>query len=218
MKNMLTKLRNDFFTGIIVVLPIYFTYQILKFLVLSVNSLILEPITKFLKPYLLESYIVIFVKFIAFLYVILLITLLGMATKFILFRRSMLALEKIISKVPMINKIYSTTKEMSQVFLGKGTGGFTKVVAVEYPRKGVYSIGFITSQKDWKDELGKLDTFSSVFVPTTPNPTSGMFILVPKSEIINLDISVAHGLKLIISGGAAQIVPPQNQKDVNTDV
>lgn len=218
MKKFFIQLRNDFLTGIIIILPIYITYQILKFLLLSTNSLILEPLTRITKPFLPEHYITTLVKVSAFLTVIIFITLLGLATKFILVRRLMAQVEKLILKIPMINKIYSTTKDMSQVFLGHETKGFTKVVALEYPRKGVYAIGFITNQKTWNDKLRQPEELNSVFVPTTPNPTSGMLLLVPRSQIIPLDISVAEGLKAIISGGAAPVKIQQSQKDGDTDI
>jgi len=101
-----------------------------------------------------------------------------------------------------MGKIYNAVKQISSAFLGQGKTIFKQVVLLEYPRKGLYSLGFTTGVT--KGELKYVHQKNSVnvFIPTTPNPTSGMFIVVPKDEIRFLKMSVEDGMKLIVSGGA----------------
>ena len=103
----------------------------------------------------------------------------------------------------MVRNIYSGTKQLSKAFLGQGKTVFKGVALVEYPRKGIYSIAFVTkeeSKKELTDAASK--RLISLFLPTTPNPTSGIFIAVPRDDIKMLNISVEDGFKLIISAGA----------------
>ena len=101
----------------------------------------------------------------------------------------------------MVGKIYSVTKEIGSVFLGQDKAFFKKVVLVEYPRKGVYSIGFMTGEGRGTIESVAGKKLLTVFVPTTPNPTSGIFLLVPREEVNFLKMSVEEGLKIVVSSG-----------------
>jgi uncharacterized membrane protein len=101
----------------------------------------------------------------------------------------------------MINKIYGAIKEVSNAFLGQDRGTFRKVVLVECPRKGMYAIGFVTSEVKGEAQMKTEETVVNVFVPSTPNPTTGFLLLVPKEQVIPLDMSVEDGLKMIVSGG-----------------
>ena len=204
---MFTKLRNYFLTGVAIILPLAITIIIIRFLAIKVNSYVLNPLVKLfnLNPYLsqLSLYIA---KTLVFLIVILLISAVGWAANIIFLRKLFGFGERLFVKVPMIGKIYSVTKEIGSAFLGQGEKTFfKKVLLIEYPRRGIYSIGFSTGEDraKLKDAAGK--ELVSVFVPTTPNPTSGVFLLVPTNEIRPLDMTVEQGLKIVVSSGA--IVP-----------
>ena len=200
---MLTKFRNYFITGVALIFPIAITIIIIRFLVIKVNSYVINPTVQVLNlnPYLTEHSIYI-AKVLAFIIVMLLISLVGWAANIIFLRKLFGFGEKIFVKVPMIGKIYSVTKEIGSAFLGQEKFFFKKVVLIEYPRKGLYSIAFMTGEgvKTAKHAAGR--ELVSIFVATTPNPTSGIYLLVPKDEVKVLDMTVEEGLKLVVSSGA----------------
>ncbi|MFH1856289.1 MAG: DUF502 domain-containing protein [Candidatus Omnitrophota bacterium] len=200
---MFKRLRNDFLTGLIVVLPIILTIIIFRLLVVTVNSFLLEPIINFF-PALLKftPYFEYIAKFFIFVLVVLFIILVGLATKVIIIRNIFRLIEKIFTKLPMVNKLYIGLKQLSGAFFGTQVKFFEKVILVEYPRKGIYSIGFV-AVKSGAEISKKIDggELFNVFLPTSPNPTSGVFIIVPKEQLIFLDMSVEEALKLILSAG-----------------
>jgi uncharacterized membrane protein len=106
------------------------------------------------------------------------------------------------SKVPLLNKIYGTIKQVNEAFTSSKKTSFKQVVMIEYPRKGTYSIGFITNEtvSEAQDKTG--ENMVCVFIPTTPNPTSGFLVLAQKDEIIKLDMSVADAIKYVVSLGS----------------
>jgi len=208
---MFLKLRNNFIAGLLVILPAVLTVWILRVVVGRLNAMMLEPIVKFFRPYLHYSILVIAAKMAVFLVFFTVVALLGAATKYIVTHRIIRVTEKLFLKVPMLNKIYSVIKDMSNVFLGQNQQFFRKVVLLEYPRKGLYSIGFITAIAGGEVQEKTKEEVVNVFIPTTPNPTSGVFLLVPKTEITPLTMTVEEGLKLVISGGA---VMPQYKSRV----
>ncbi len=113
--------------------------------------------------------------------------------------------DKIVERIPLINRVYGAIKQISQAFFSSKREVFKKPILFEYPRKGIYSIGFYT--QDTRGPVQEvLDTdMVSIFLPTTPNPTSGVLLFVPKSEVYDLDLTIEEALKLVISGGA--IIP-----------
>jgi len=204
---MLGKMRNNFITGVAIVFPVVITVVIVRYFALNINSLILNPLVGFLNlnPHLSHhsGYIA---KALVFLIVITLISFVGWTASIIFLRRFFVFGEKLFVRVPMVGKIYSVTKEIGSAFLGRGKTFFKKVVLIEYPRKGVYSIGFTTGRQEGviRDAAGK-DLFN-VFVPTTPNPTSGIYLLVPAGEVKFLDMTVEEGFKTVVLSGS--VVPP----------
>ncbi len=121
------------------------------------------------------------------------------------------ATEYFFKKIPIVRSIYFPVKQLTQTVYGSANTAFRKVVLVEYPKSDIYTIGFITSD-DFKavdDKVGKITT--CVFIPTTPNPTSGMFIIVPVEDIITLDMCVEDAIKLVVSGGIAKPVDKDSE-------
>lgn len=205
---------DNLVAGIVVILPIAITVLIIRFLVIKVNSIMLNPLLRRLSPYLLqEEYRLLLAKTVIFLSAILIIIFIGLMTRVIIIRRTFSFLEKLLYKLPMVNKIYGTTKEISNAFLGNKKSAFEKVVLIEYPRKGVYALGFVTSETKGRlqDAVGGGELIN-VYVPTTPNPTSGLFVLIRKEEVIPLDISAEEALKVVISAGV--ITPPHMEKNI----
>lgn len=117
--------------------------------------------------------------------------------------------ENLIHKIPIVHKIYFGVKQIIDSISLQGKQLFSKVVLVEYPRKGYYAMGFVTGECKGEVQDKTSAHLVNVFIPTTPNPTSGMLILVPQNEIIYLDMTIEEGLKLIISAG---VVVPESQE------
>jgi uncharacterized membrane protein len=199
-------LRNNFFAGLVAILPIILTILIIRFLFVTLNRILLEPIVRISVPYLAQTHLVIVAKSIAFLLALVIITIIGFMTRWLLAKRIFLYLERLLLKIPLMNKIYSGIKEISHAFLGEKSKMFRKVVLVEYPRKGVYSLGFIASEAKGEIQEKTNKEVVNVFVPTAPNPTSGVLLMVPVDDVRPLEMSVEEGLKLVVSGGV--LVPP----------
>jgi uncharacterized membrane protein len=120
--------------------------------------------------------------------------------------------EKLINHVPFVSTVYKTVKQVMKTFEASHKAVFSKAVLIEYPKKECYAIGFLSSEFEGEvqDKIGR--TVVNVFVPTTPNPTSGFLLVVPKDKVIELEMSVADGMKLIISGGI--VVPPYKKRKI----
>lgn len=203
------KLKRYFITGLIVLLPLWFTLYIF-WIFFSFVAKFFIPILRPLFNYLLgEEYIPFFpflLKLSAFLIALLIIWLVGLLATNIFGRKIFQKLDQTFATIPLIRQVYSTFSKLTQIFFS-GKTQFQRVVLVEFPRKGLYALGFITNEKNWQfvDQPG--EAVLNVFIPTTPNPTSGFFLLIPEKEVIPLEMSVDDALKMVISGG---IVSPEN--------
>ena len=114
--------------------------------------------------------------------------------------------ERFIQSIPGVNTVYNTVKQIVDTFSTQNRNLFSKVVLVQYPRPGVYTIGFLTNRTQGEPQARVARELWTVFVPTTPNPTSGFMLMFPPEEIVELDMSVGDGMKMVISGGA--VIPP----------
>ena len=139
----------------------------------------------------------------AFLIIILSITMLGYMTKVVFFSKIIRRAINILERIPIIKTVYSTSKQIiGIVYSDNGESVYKKVVAVEFPRKGLYAIGFLTADKNTAlKEILPDKEIVNVFVPTAPNPTSGFLLCLPKEEVYYLNMSVEWAFKLIVSGG-----------------
>jgi len=140
----------------------------------------------------------------------------GMIVANLLGRRIVAAWESLLARIPVVRNLYAGIKQILEAVLAADGKSFRKVLLVEYPRKGVWSLAFMTS-----DDLGEVQEKTeadviSVFIPTTPNPTSGFVLMVPKNEVIEMDMTVEEGLKMIISMGV--VVPNYNKNMLVDDV
>ncbi len=195
----LRKLRNFFITGLAVTVPLtataYIVWAVFRFL-----DGILSP---FLKLIIGEEK---YVSGIGFFLTLFLITAVGALTTIAIGKRMVTFFEDILTRIPLVRGIYSTFKEASDAFLvHRPSEGSRGVVLVEYPRKGIYTIGLTTAVtvKEIQDKTH--EPVVNIFIPTSPNPTSGMLILVPEDSVTPLDMTTEEGLKLIVSGGFSTI-------------
>ncbi|MDI6703942.1 MAG: DUF502 domain-containing protein [bacterium] len=190
-----TRLKTYFITGLLTVLPIIVTIVAVKFLFQLIENIL--PYSVLLKDIpgrgVLSPLLSLTVAIISIL-------LVGLITTNVLGRRFISLGEILLTKVPLVSNIYNGVKSLLEGLI-KSKESFAKVVLVEYPRSGIYSIGFLTCNT--KGEVGSTTPESkvNVFIPTTPNPTSGMLIIVPKDQVTPLNLTVEEGIKLVISGG-----------------
>lgn len=142
----------------------------------------------------------------------LLITFIGLLAQYYIGRRMLEWLDTAMMNVPVVNKFYGAIKQVNEAFAGN-KNSFKTVVLVEFPRQGMYSVGFITSDQHAEVQHKTKENVVAVFIPTTPNPTSGFLVLVPEDKITKLDMSVAEGIKYIVSlGSIAPELPPAKSK------
>lgn len=203
---MLRSLRNAFITGIVVVLPLGVTIIVINFLLERLGNPASNFFFWYLDPEWRDMPAVQFaLEIISVFVVFLLITLLGYGSRFVLGRIILGGLEKLLDRVPFINTVYRTVKQIVDTFSQQKKAVFQEVVLLEYPRKRCYVLGFLTSQARGEPQEATGEHIVNVFVPTTPNPTSGFLLMLPEDDVTRLKMSIADGMKLIISGGA--VVP-----------
>jgi len=203
----LTSFRNAFVTGLVLLAPLAVTWVVFSWLLGQVGGGF-RPIFFFFVPdnLLAHPSLDIVWNLLATLIVIFLVTLLGYVSRYVFSHFFGQVAERIIQSIPGVSTVYSTVKQIVETFGSQSRNVFSKVVMIEFPRKGVWSLGFLTSKAQGEPQARTADDIWTVFVPTTPNPTTGFLILLPRRDIIELDMSVGDGMKLIISGGT--VVPP----------
>ena len=180
-------IKRTLFAGTLAIVPIALTFWILRFL--------FDFLDGFASPFLKN--VGIEIPGLGIILTLLFIFLLGLFITNVLGRTIFNWGEKILAKLPIVNTIYNATKQITRAFSGKSMKDFKQVIFIQYPRKGLWTMCFVTNQS--KNKSG--EEFYHVFVPTTPNPTSGVFIIIPKKDAVHPEISVEEGLKSIISGG-----------------
>jgi uncharacterized membrane protein len=190
-------LRNSFFAGLLVVVPVAASLLILLGIFTWVTDFLLP---EFLHRQMLTPLyrIIALVLFVAFTIGV------GRVTRLVAGKRMVSATESLITHVPLLNKTYGFMKEISQTVLSGKKTMFKRVVLVEFPRAGMYTIGFVTNETGGEIRGKMRETVISVFVPAAPNPTSGILLFIPYGELINLEMSVAEGMKMVISCGSVE--------------
>src|ERR1043165_5506187 len=138
--------------------------------------------------------------------VLLLVTALGYLSHYVLGKFFLSLGERALQRIPGVGAVYNSVKQIVATF-GSQKNTFSKVVLVEFPRKGVWTLGFLTNKAQGEAQAVVSTETWTVFVPTTPNPTSGFLLMLPRHEVIELEMSVGDGMKMIISGGA--VMPPR---------
>jgi len=211
------RIKSLFATGLVTVLPVLITINIMswifKFLnnYLSQNIFVKEMISYLLKYEFYSKFITqMLVYLIAVTIIILTIIITGLAMRNVMGKKIAKIIDRLFSNIPLVKPIYTTILQIRHLMFTSNTKAYQKVVMIEYPRKGIYSLGFLTNRENklFEDILGGKKLLN-IFIPTSPNPTSGMFIMVEADSVRELDIKIEDAVKLIISGGA--IVPKINK-------
>ncbi|MDR5694700.1 MAG: DUF502 domain-containing protein [Armatimonadota bacterium] len=190
-------IRNYFIAGLLTLLPVVITLSVLVWLFHLLDSVLGWAFTLLLGRTvpglgLATSFLLVFVT--------------GIFATNVLGRRMMGVVDRLMMQIPVARTIYSATKQLSDSILLRKRGAFQKVVLVEWPRKGLFTLGFVTGETVGEAQEKTAERVFNVFIVTTPNPTTGFLVLVPESEIIPLEMKVEDGLKMVISGGI--VTPP----------
>ena len=187
------KIRNYFFTGIIVLVPIGFTLYLSKFLMNASSNLLPSKINP-------NSYLPINIPGIEIIITIFFITFIGFLSLSFLGKKFLQLIDTLFKKIPLLGTFWSAVKQMSQSFKDNKHKK-RSVVLVEYPRKGVWAVGFATKENEGEIKNKTNKELINVFVPTTPNPTSGFLLMFEKNDIIYLDMSFEEASKFVVSAG-----------------
>lgn len=199
----LISFRNAFFAGAFLLAPLIVTvWAFGKFI--DVVGGTFRPLYEGRLPETLQG-IPLLWDLAATLAVLLFVTLLGYLSHYVLGKFFLGLIERTIQRIPAIGAVYNSVKQIVATFGTQNRNLFSKVVLVEFPRPGMWVIGFLTSKTQGEAQLRTNADVWTVFVPTTPNPTSGFLVMLPAAAIVELEMSVADGMKMIISGGA--VVP-----------
>jgi len=185
-------LRRYLFTGLLVLLPVAVTAFVLWRLFFALDDIL----GRFVETYIGRP-----LPGVGLVALVALVMAIGAIASNFIGKRLIHAGEGIVTRVPLMGWVYRTTKQLFSTLLDE-TSSFRKVVLVPYPEKGTYSVAFLTSDSPTAIEGGLGKGFVTVFLPTTPNPTSGIMLVVPANDVIPLDMTVDEGLKLVISAGA----------------
>jgi uncharacterized membrane protein len=194
-------LWKNFFTGLLVIFPAVLTLSILQLLFGWILRGVIDPLVRWIVPGIAPGWVALLVRLgITFGFVIV-VAGIGFGTRILVVRRLLNLGDALVRRVPMVGKIYGTIREIADAFGGGRRGAFSRVVLLEWPRRGMYVIGFVTSEGKGEVQDKTPETIINVFVPTTPNPTSGYLILADQNSLIPLEMSIEDGMKLVISGG-----------------
>ncbi len=194
MNSITQNIRSKIFAGIAALLPLYLTFFLLKFL--------FETLERMSAP-MLEK-IGVEIPGLGIVLTLLLIFFLGVLVTNFLGRKIFELGERFVTKVPIVNTVYSTLKQITETFTKGTTEAFEGAVYIQYPREGLWTMAFISGESKSKDGI----PYYHLFVPTTPNPTSGFFLMIPQADARATGMSVEEGLKTIISGGL--LAPEEN--------
>ena len=199
-------LQRYFLAGLLVFLPVVITLWFLGW-VISLMDGLLDVLPARLHP---NSYLPFAIPGLGAAFTIALILFLGVLTRGVATRRFLAAWDRVFVQIPVFRGVYTAVQKLVQTFLGQSQTN-RQVVMIEYPRKGLYAVGFAMGRAWHELEKRNEAPLVNVFVPTTPNPTSGFYLLVPANEVAPLNISMEEALKLITSGGL--ITPDDRNKN-----
>lgn len=199
---MLAALRKYLIAGILVWLPLGVTVLVVKLFVdLTDQIMVLVP-----PAYHPEALLHISLPGVGIVLSLLIILVTGMVAANMFGRRLVAFWESLLARIPLVRSVYSAVKQLAETVFSPGGQSFRKVLLVEYPRRGLWTLAFQTGTESGEAQLKTGHDVINIYVPTTPNPTSGFFIMVPRDQVVELDMSVDEGLKMILSMGV--VVPP----------
>ena len=207
------RMRAYLMTGILVVAPISITLYLAWIFIGFVDDRVTPLIPAKYNP---ESYLPFALPGLGLLVLIIALILIGAATAGFFGRLWTRASEQILGRMPVIRNVYSAVKQILETVLAQQSNAFREAVLVEYPRRGIWAIAFITGRTEGEVQNVTEEECTNIFLPTTPNPTSGFLLFVPKKDLIPLNMSVEEAIKMVISGGI--VTPPDRRSEAERSV
>ena len=196
-KSLFSSIRNNFIAGIVVLIPIGITLYLTLFIIRISGRIIPKEINP-------NNYLPFNIPGVEIIIALLVITFIGWLSLSFLGKKFFEFFNNILKKIPILRTIYSAIGQMTET-LTKSDSGQKSVVILEYPRKGIWAVGFATKENEGIIKNKVKEDIINVFVPTTPNPTSGFLLMVPKKELIYLDVSFEQASKFIVSAGTTNM-------------
>jgi uncharacterized membrane protein len=209
----LERLRNYFLTGIVVAAPIGITVYLITTVINFIDRRVLPLIPPRFQP---ETYLPFTVPGLGVLVVVIGLTLLGALTANFMGRTILRLGERVVNRLPLVRNLYGALKQLFETVVAQSSSSFQEVGLIEYPRRGIFCVVFVTTRsKGEVQERTPDDDLVSVFLPTTPNPTSGFLLFVPRRDIVILDMTIEEAAKMIVSAGlvAPEWPPPETEED-----
>jgi len=202
---MWNSIKRTLIAGLLVLAPITLTFYILYILLRFLDKLLTGTVIRFILHRLGHGDLVLPVPGLGIIALIALLFVTGFLARNYIGKKLLSLGDYIVTHIPLINRIYIAFREISEALFSEKREVFKKAVIIEYPRKGLYSIGFFTQDTKGPVQEAMDEDLVSIFVPTAPNPTSGYLLFVPKEQIQDIDMSVEDALKLVISGGSIHL-------------
>jgi uncharacterized membrane protein len=199
-RTLLGALRTYFFTGLVVTAPIYITFYLMLWFVEFLDNYFRPWIPPVYWP---TTYLPVDIPGVGVVLALVLLTLIGGLTANLLGRTLLKLADRLIRQIPMAGTVYTALRQIFQTAMREDGASFSQVALIEYPRKGLNAIAFVTKAADRRVNAATGKTMIGVFLPTTPNPTSGFLLFVPEDELTILDMTVEEGARLVISAGLA---------------
>jgi uncharacterized membrane protein len=199
-----TRLRNLLLAGLLILAPVYLTIYVLVLLFRFMDGIFAPLIDRTIAAFIGERSL--HIPGLGILLTLTVILFLGWLSRQVLGQRILDSVETFIRRIPIAKSVYGATKGVLEAVSRDQADAFKRVVLVEYPRRGIYGIGFVTGvSARWTGDDPRVDeVLVPVFVPTTPNPTSGFLLMVPPSEILECSMTVEEGIRMVVSGGILQ--------------
>ena len=191
-------LRGRFFAGMVIAAPIAITFYALRWVINTIDNTVKPLLPTFIKP---ETYTKFAIPGFGVIVMVIALTILGAIAANLIGRSIVRGSDRLLSRLPVVRNIYSAIKQLVDVIANNQTASFDEVVLVEYPKRGSWCLGFVASAAKGEIKAALGPEFLGVFVPTTPNPTSGFLIYVMPEEVIRLRMTVEEGAKMILSAG-----------------
>lgn len=189
--------RRHFLTGLLVIVPLGLTFFVVSWIVGTMDQ-ILGVLPKRFHP---DSYLPFPIPGLGVIFTLAIIQIVGLLSANLLGRKVVKTYETILERIPFVRGIYLAVKQLLQQILSPHSDRFRRAVLVEYPRRGIYSIGFVTGVSEGVAQARTAEKVLNIFIPTTPNPTSGYYLLVPEDQTLPLDLTIDQAFKLIVSAG-----------------
>ena len=211
-----SNLRNNFLTGLAVIIPVFITAYLIWSTIGIVDGWVLPLIPE---KYAIDKFIGIDVKGIGVVIFLLFTVFIGSLTKGYFGRTILKSVESLVDRMPVVRSIYNGIKQIAETVFSQSNNSFERACLVEYPRKGIWAVAFVSTKTkgEVSEKIGKNKDLFSIFLPTTPNPTSGFLLFLPEKDIIFLDMTVEDAAKLVISAGLVTpkdiIASNQNKKN-----